>query len=72
MTPEGGFTKFGEPQIGRDQAFVTRAGLTFHVGWCQQVIRVFDEDPGRLLVIDRASVGLRRMGDYCLTEGPLR
>lgn len=72
VPPALGTNEHGEPQLGQHQVFVTRSGASFHVGWCAQVIAISDQDPGRLVVIERSEVGGRDLCRTCRDEGPLR
>lgn len=55
----------GSPQLGTGQVFVTKAGETFHRGWCETVGQVWDQRPNSLLVITEGTVGLRRPCKQC-------
>lgn len=68
--PGRGWNQHGEPQLGDDQVFVTKAGTAFHTGWCAIVIAISDEDPTRLITIDRTTVGRRQPCRTCRDQGP--
>lgn len=72
VSPEAGLNEFGEPQLGADQVLVLPSGLTFHIGFCQEVVRIADQGLSRLIVTQRAAVGRRRMCAFCRDEGPVR
>ena len=56
----------GWPVIQPGQVFVTRAGTTFHTGWCSTVVNVADDQPVRLIVVERHTVGGRTQCRDCL------
>ena len=62
----------GWPMIQSDQVFVTRAGATFHSGWCSTVVNVADDRPDRLIVVERHTVGGRTQCRDCLEGHYLR
>jgi hypothetical protein len=62
----------GWPVLQREQVFVTRAGTTFHTGWCATVVTIADDHPERLLVAHRGSIGRRRQSHDCLLEDFVR
>ena len=52
--------------------FVTKVGTAFHTGWCAIVVAISDEDPARLITIQRATAGRRELCRTCRDQGPLR
>jgi len=68
VAPARGLDTDGWPRIGADQVFVTRSGETYHTGWCPTVVGTADDDPRRLIVINRGTIGGRRICRDCRRE----
>lgn len=69
--PDGGTNEHGEPQLGANQVLVTRTGTAFHTGWCEIVVDISGQSPGRLVVVERSSVGGRQLCRTCRDAGYL-
>lgn len=59
VEPRGGVNEFGEAKLGADQVFATKTGASFHQGWCRILVDV--DDPSRVIVIRRETVGARHL-----------
>ena len=56
----------GSPLLAPGQVYATPYGTKYHVGWCQVVADRWDEQPGRVLVINRSEAGKRGECQSCL------
>lgn len=58
----------GSPVVGANQAYVTFTGEVYHPLRCRIVADKWDNDPNGLVVIELATVGVRRECRTCQDE----